>query len=237
MFLFDGESNFRDVINNLEESSRDDYIRLNVLLSTDEPDIDNTSRMTELRKSVDKNSELSERCYRTIYALLVAAFYFELRSISKKVSGDRLQCLETIRCRLPGETMIELLHKIHPSPLAFITSVKTLGRLEGRRDLCSLCRRFRKHVEFTVRDLDQVQTILVQSPEKPRRKISAFPQSMQWFIHRQGLDAPFGTAYHEDSAHKSCSLCIGENRSHVLKRVASEHKAPPRKKIRRRAKS
>jgi hypothetical protein len=239
MSSFDGESNFRDVMNNLEESSRDDYIRLNVLLPADEPGIDNTSRMAELRKSVDENPELSERCHRTIYALLVTAFYFELRSIPKKVSGGRLQCLGTIRCRLPGDTIIELLHKIHPSPLAFITNVKTLGHLEGRRDLCSLCRRFRKHVEFTVRDLDQIQAILVQSPEKPRRKISAFPQSMQWFIDRQSLDAPFGTAYHEDLAHKSCSLCIGEKGNHVLKRVASERKdkAPPCKKIHRRARS
>jgi len=233
MFSFDGESNFRNVVNHLDDSSRDSYIRLNVLLPADEPGIDNTNRMAELRRSVDENHELVERCHRTVYALLVAAFYFELKTTPKKVSGGRLQCLGTIRCRLPGETIVELLQRVHPSPLAFITSTKTLGRLEGRRDLCSLCRRFRKHVEFTVRDLDQIQDIQVQSSEKARRKISAFPQSMQWFVDRQGLDAPFGTAYHEDLARKSCRLCAGTKKD-TLKRVASEprDKTQSRKKAR-----
>jgi len=179
MFFFDGKSNFRDIINNLKESSRDNYIRLNVFLSADKSDIDNISRITKLRKSVNENSELSERCHRTIYALLVTVFYFELRSISKKISGDRLQCLETIQCRLFENTIIEFFYKIYSFLLVFITNVKTLGYLEDRRDLYLLCRRFRKYMKFIVRNLDQIQAILVQSSEKSRRKISAFSQFMQ----------------------------------------------------------
>jgi len=150
-----------------------------VLLSIDKPDINNISRIAELRKNVNKNSELSKRCHRTIYALLVATFYFELQSISKKVSEDRLQCLETIQYRFLEKTIIEFLYKIYSSSLIFITSVKIFSRLEDRRDLYLLYRRFRKYIKFIVCNLDQVQTILVQSPEKSRRKISAFLQSMQ----------------------------------------------------------
>lgn len=174
MFFFDEKSNFCDVINNLEEFSRNNYIRLNVLLSINELDINNISRMTKLRKSVNENFKLSERCHKTIYALLVTTFYFELRSILKKIFKNRLQCLKTIRYRLFENIIIEFLHKIHFSSLIFITNVKTLDHLKDKRNLCLLCRRFRKHVKFIVRNLDQIQAILVQSLKKSRRKISAF---------------------------------------------------------------
>ncbi len=48
MFSFDDESNFRNVVNNLNKENRDDYKRLNVLLFINELDINNISRMSEL---------------------------------------------------------------------------------------------------------------------------------------------------------------------------------------------
>ena len=45
---FDGESNFRDVINCLDREDRKDYKRLNVILPWNEPPIDNTSWIDEL---------------------------------------------------------------------------------------------------------------------------------------------------------------------------------------------
>lgn len=154
MFFFDEKSNFRDIINNLEESSRNNYIRLNVLLFANKSSINNTSQITKLRKSVNKNSKLSKRCHKTIYALLVTIFYFELRSILKKISKDRLQYLETIRCRLFKNTIVKLLHKIYFSLLTFITNVKTLDYLEDKRNLCLLYWQFRKYVKFIVRNLN-----------------------------------------------------------------------------------
>ena len=82
MFSFDDESNFKDVVNNLDEENRDDYKRLNVLLLINESDIDNISRMSELQESVRLNSQLMKSCRKTLYALLIASFYFELDSSS-----------------------------------------------------------------------------------------------------------------------------------------------------------
>lgn len=48
MFSFDDESNFKDVVNNLNKENRDDYKRLNVLLLINESDINNINRMSEL---------------------------------------------------------------------------------------------------------------------------------------------------------------------------------------------
>jgi len=43
MLSFDDESNFRDVVNNLDCEDRKDYKRLNVVLSRNELAMDNTS--------------------------------------------------------------------------------------------------------------------------------------------------------------------------------------------------
>jgi len=49
MSSFNGESNFRDVMNSLDRENREDYKRLNVILPRNEPAIDNINRMDELR--------------------------------------------------------------------------------------------------------------------------------------------------------------------------------------------
>ncbi len=46
---FNGESNFKDVTNSLDRKNRKDYKRLNVVLLRNEPAINNTSRIDELR--------------------------------------------------------------------------------------------------------------------------------------------------------------------------------------------
>lgn len=220
MSSFDGESNFRDVVNNLDEESRDDYKRLNIFLPIDEPGIDNTSRMGELQESVHLNTQLMENCQITVYALLITAFYFELDSLPRNLPEGRFHCSGTIRCRLPGKAIVELLERVHPSQLVFVTNTRTLGYYNGRRDLCPMCQRYRKKVEFNVRDLGQLTYIGVRSPKRPQRKISAFPKTMQWFIDRQGLNAPFGTAYHKDLWSHSCKSCMANGSYFSLKRQA-----------------
>ena len=206
MSSFDGESNFRDIVNSLNSENREDYKRLNVVLPRNEPAMDNTSRMDELRQLVHLNPQMIQECEETIYALLIASFYFELSCIPSPLPGNRIRCLGMIRCRLPGEVMVNLLERVHPSRLSFVTHSKALGYYLGKRDLCPSCQRYRKSVEFVVRDLGQPTSIYATSPRRPRRKISAFPQTMQWFIDRQHLDAPFGTAYHA-SLSRSCKSC------------------------------
>lgn len=138
--------------------------------------------------------------------MLIASFYFELSCIPSPLPENQIRCLGTIRCRLPGEVMVELLERIHPSRLAFVTHSRALGCYFDKRDLCPSCRRYQKSVEFTVRDLGQPTNIYATSARRPRRKINAFPQTMQWFIDQQHLDAPFGTAYHGSLNH-SCKSC------------------------------
>ena len=58
-----------------------------------------------------------------------------------QLPGNLIRCLGMIRCRLPGEVIVELLERIHPSHLSFVTHGRALGFSHGKGDLCSSCRR------------------------------------------------------------------------------------------------
>lgn len=221
MFFFDEKSNFKDVVNNLDEESRNDYKRLNIFLPINEPDIDNTSQMRKLWKSVHQNPQLMKNCQMTVYALLITTFYFELNGLSRNLPGDWFKCFEMIRCRLPDKAIVEVLEQVHSSQLTFVTNTRTLGYYNERRDLCSMCQWYQKNIEFSVRDMGQLTSIGVRSSKQPQRKISAFSKTMQWFIDRQGLNTSFETAYHKDLWSHSCKLCLMNDSYSSLKRQTS----------------
>jgi hypothetical protein len=205
MSSFNGEKIWDELMNSVDERKREDYIRLNSVLPSNEPAIDNTDRMDELRESVHI-PRMYRDCKKTLYALLVSAFYFELASVPERVREGQYRCHGTIRCRLPGISIVKLL--TNESNLVFATDVETLGCCGGRTDLCALCHRYQKKVDFLVRHPTELVTIYSESVTQGRRKISAFPQTMRWFENHQKLDAPFGTAFHRDLQDRSCKGCI-----------------------------
>ena len=217
MSTFNGQRIWDELMNSVDERKREDYIRLNSVLPSNEPAIDNIDRMDELRESVHV-PQMYQDCKKTLYALLVSEFYFELVS-SERVREGQYRCQGTIRCRLPGTSIVKLLARINISNLVFTTNVETVGDYEGRLDLCALYFRYQKKVDFLIRHPTELVTIYGESVTHGRRKISAFPQIVRWFENHQILDAPFGTAIHEDLQDRSCKGCIP---SVSLKRPTSD---------------
>lgn len=206
MSSFNGQKIWDELMNSVDERKREDYIRLNSVLPSDEPAIDNTDRMVELREGVQV-PEMYQMCKKALYALLVSEFYFELANV-ERVREGQYHCRGTIRCRLPGKPFVKLLRTYNVSSLAFHTDVETLGCYGGESDLCPLCHRYQKKVGFVVRHPTELVTIYTESVAQGRRKISAFPQTMRWFENHQKLDAPFGTAFHRHLQDRSCKACI-----------------------------
>ena len=211
MSSFNGQKIWDELMNSVDERKRKDYIRLNSTLPSDEPAIDNTERMVELQESVHV-PEMYKTCKNTLYALLVSEFYFELADI-ERVRDSQYHCRGTIRCRLPGIPLVNLLRMQDLLNLVFCTDIETLGYYGGESDLCGLCRRYQKKVDFWVRHPTDLVTIYTKSVKQGRRKISAFPQTVRWFENHQKLDAPFGTAHHRDLQHRSCTACLHMKRS------------------------
>ena len=217
MSSFNGQKIWDKLINSVDERNREDYIRLNSFLPSDEPVINNTDRMGEMRESVHV-PQMFRDCKKTLYVLLVSAFYFELASAPERVREGQYRCHGTLWCRLPGMSIVKLLTRFNVSNLVFATDVETLGYCGGRIDLCALCHRYQKKADFLVRHPTELVTFYGESVTQGRRKISAFPQSIEWFQQQQKLDAPFGTAYHRDLQHRSCKLYI----PNTLKRQKSD---------------
>ncbi len=225
MSSFNGQKIWEELMNSLDERNQEDYIRLNVFLPSDEPAIDNIDRMDELRKSVHIQPRSIEDCEKTLHALIVSAFYFELSNVPEFIREGRYHCRGTIRCRLQGKAVVDLLTRCHKFSLVFVTDVEALGYYGGDLDLCISCHRYQKNIDFFVRHPTEMMTIYVQSVTQGRRKISAFPQNMQWFKDQQKLEAQFGTAYHRDLQHRSCKTCFPNSlhqNSTALKRRKSD---------------
>lgn len=231
MSFFDGQKIWDELMNHVDERDRERYIRLNVFLPKDPPALDNTDCMDELRESVHVPQSFQD-CKEALYALLVSAFYFELHNAF--LQEGRYHCYGMIRCRLPGDAIVKLLTQFCRSSLAFTTDLQTLGYYEGNQDLCISCRRYYKTVEFFVRHPAEPMTIYFQSVTQGRRKISAFPQTIEWFTRQQHLKAHFGTAYHDNLRPRNCELCdiTGVRQSSALKRKTDHAESLPYKKPR-----
>lgn len=218
MSSLDGQSAWREFVNGLDERSREDYFRFNISLSAVEPALDNTDQMDELRENVHLQAHTLQNCVDTASALLISSFFFEL-TIPPEFDSGFYRCQGTIRCRIKGDVMIRSLTNLHPSCLSFVTDTETLVPFSGKVDVCRLCHRYSKRVEFYVRHPSDLMTIYLQVGVQKRRKISGFPQTMQWFVKQQNLEEVFGTPDHGNLGGLSCQRCLsGQTAVRIVKR-------------------
>ena len=230
MSSLDGQTAWRDLWNRLDEQSRENYFRINVPLSQSAPAMDDIDRMNELRGYVHAQPNSERDRQRIIYALLSSTFYFELTSIPTFYSG-RYFCHGTVRCRLKGMTIKQVLGRLHSSGLAFMTDEETLGYYAPTKDFCQSCYRYRKQVRFVIRHVSERVNLQIQSSHQGRRSISGFPETMQWFLDQQRLETSFGTPTHGSQA-IDCKLCL-EDRTSEVHNLSMKRKATPSNRTRR----
>ena len=212
----DGESAWRDLQNRLDRKSRENYFRLNVGLSNEQTTIDDVDRMSEIREQVTLRPHCDQDCLDIAFALMASSFYFELIN-PPDYRGGHYRCQGLIRCRLPGVPVQQLLEKVEVSAWAFTTEAATLGYYDPERNRCEGCYRYQMRVEFWVRDLADPFTISIRGVTAIGRSISGFPQSIDWFVTQQFLEADFGTPTHSNPTQKGCETCDQFGR-HSLKR-------------------
>ena len=191
--IFDGQSAWRDVLNLLDPESRENYFRLDVDLSKGQSTIDDVDRMSEIREQV--NLQPRDQDYLEIaFALMASSFFFEVKNVEFR--SGAYHCQGFIRCRLASAPVEQLLRRLQLSAWTFTTAVATLGYYEPAQDYCTTCHRYQLRVDFWVRHPADNFTIYLQGMSVLRRKISAFPQSIDWFVAQQSLNADFGTPVH-----------------------------------------
>ncbi|KAL9077890.1 MAG: hypothetical protein Q9157_003189 [Trypethelium eluteriae] len=204
MSSFDGESVWRDLQNRLDERAKRDYFRFNLEMK-DTPLIDDTSRMTEFRQSVSAQPATREHCHDVTIALLVSCFFFELEAVPCFDKGA-YRCEGTVRCRTLSENVPRVLSGRY-TRIEFITDGGVLGTFDSYHDICWACHRYSKKLLFYVQHPSDVISLELRLGDHQRRRLSGFPQSMEWFVKQQGLDADFGTPDHGSPGTLYCRVC------------------------------
>ena len=203
MTSMDGQGTWRELENRIDEKSRRHYFRLNVGLD-EAPPIDDVTCMERLRDSVHFEPNAASTRIELVSAILTASFFFELDAKPCFENG-LFRCEGSIYCRNNSYGVIQTLAKTNGSRLEFSNENGYLADFDGLKAVCMRCHKYRKRIAFYVRDLNALTTVFLKSAEWPLRRISGFPQSVQWFIERQRLDAEFGSSDKISRLH--CEAC------------------------------
>ena len=204
--FLNGENIWRELMNRLNERSRGDYFRLNISFSDQEPAINDIDCMNDLRTSVHLRPRMFQDNRSIASTLLIFTFFFELITIPS-FDSRMFHCQGIIRCRLQDNVIIQAFARIHFSDLSFVIDFGTLSLLNLKKNVCHLCHRYCKQVDFYIRHSSDFIVVYLQSDSHKRRKLDDFPQTMNWFVRQQNLDAVFETINHEVSDKLACRVC------------------------------
>lgn len=205
MSSLDGEHSWKDMINRLDDTTREDYFRFNIEINGS-PDIDNITRMDEWRDTVRQQSTALARCEEVVSALLVSSFFFELEKPPEYERGF-FRCDGFIRCRSNCNNVVKAVERLCDNEMEFLLDSGVVAIFEGRNDICRWCQRYRKKITFYVRHPSDQVTLSLRMGEHSCRRLSGFPQTMEWFVKMQELDGFMGVADHKIPGKLDCFNC------------------------------
>lgn len=204
----DTEIRWQDLVDQLEESVRPDYLRLNIPLQDTPYGIDTVDTMEEYRNRVILHPGAARKARETATALLVSRFFFQLQDLPNDTPSP-FRAHGTIHCKGPSRQVLDALHCLHPQGLDYFTDSETIGRLTSSDELCPDCGRYTQPVSFSTTHFDQVVNIYVRAKSKQQWRISGFPDSMASVSIKQQLHAPFGRSTHGRPSVAPCGRCDG----------------------------
>ena len=163
--------------------------------------------MAALRISVRNDAKLPITLLKVAKATLVSNFYFQLDCRPSATSSGYL-IQGSIRCRSDVRKILFAMANLSIASVEYSTeSEKLCGLGKMEVDICSACGRYRKNVHFYVRDLSESICIYMKSRTMAPHKISGFPETVNWFIKQQKLDAAFGNQHHGIPGLFRCLSC------------------------------
>lgn len=209
------------------EVNGNQYHRLNVSLDQD-ISIDDVRVMESLRGRVRNQTNLEQRCKDIMTTLLSSSFYLALDREPQFEDGI-YNCTGTVRCRNNCHAVLQAFCQMSCINMRFVTDTGYLAHVGGMSDVCTKCRLYTKRVRFTVRHPREIITIYLEADGDVRRRISGFPQSMEWFVIQQELGSVFGTQEHDAPGRPRCGSCDGRGGQ---KRKVSPNSSRAQKRLR-----
>ncbi|KAK6810683.1 hypothetical protein RU639_013502 [Aspergillus parasiticus] len=202
---FDGRNTWKELEDRLDAGSLENFFRFDVSLPDGLPAMDNTGCMEHLSRQARKETNECYDIRASALALLTTCFFFKLEVMPEYREGLFL-CMGTIRCRADARPLLKRLLEMEPNSRGFYKDNLELGLRLSADDICATCHRYSLPVRFLVRDLHERFTLSLRL-EGTARRLSAFPNTVQWFIDQQRLDCPFGSANHNVPFQMECPDC------------------------------
>lgn len=229
----DTEMRWLEMVDQLEDTFKPDYLRLNIPLQDTIDAIDTVDTMEEYRNRVVLHPGAARMAREAATALLVSRLFFELDSLPD-CTDTPLWCHGTICCKGPSQQVMDALDRLHPEGLDYTTNSETIGKLAGPNELCSTCGRYSQSVSFLTVHFDKVMDIYVRSKSKQRWRISGFPNSVASISAQQQLQAPFGRFAHGRPGRAPCASCSEQSsvRGRRRKRSSVQSQERQAKKVR-----
>lgn len=216
-----GQLSWEDHWHGLEEDAKHKHFRLNLPLVGKEPEIDDVGRMQYLHDQVKYHLGDIEGIARAFKAVF---FFFELDQ-PLEFRGASYTCRGSILSRSPdSQALVQNVMSGYPYA-QFFNNRSSLGFLT-MDDICIYCERFRKSITFEVRHPSDRADIYLGFNRLFHRSISAFPQSMEWFVDRQRLSVKFGQADHKSriSSPVEESACLCEQERYKISTISHKTK-------------
>ncbi|THC93591.1 hypothetical protein EYZ11_006944 [Aspergillus tanneri] len=188
---FNGHVTWKEV--EMRLGKEDGYFRFDEFLPYGLPAMDSTDCMDLL--SDQTRMQCGEDHEEAALALLTACLYFQLNG--------------------PPDYQTGLYHCTGARD--FYKENLNLGLQLSSDDICQVCHRYSLPVRFFVRDLNENITLSLRLGATIRR-LSAFPNSIQWYIDEQKLDCPFGSPNHGIPLRMDCPGCDSRVTSRGQKR-------------------
>ncbi|KAL4740381.1 patatin-like phospholipase [Aspergillus similis] len=215
--------------NELDEATKQDYLRFDVQLENVPCTIDNTNLMDDYRNLVIGQPGSNRMARDAATALLVGRFYFTLQCpLEESTGAGYAWCHGTIRCKGPVRHIVEALQAQHHQQMDFVTDAQHLAAFGGLDDICSACGRYSNKVSILLGHYNESVSIYLRVNRRIKWRISGFPIDIS--SHAQQLESPFGRSDHGRPAAAPCVLCDEAKTSLTERRrkrkSASPHKQP-----------
>lgn len=219
MSQMDTASKWLKMRNELDESIRQDYLRLDVSLENIPCTIDNANGMDEYRNLVIRQPGSNRMAREVATALLVGRLYMALQSIPERISGgEYVVCHGMIRCKGPVLEVIKALEQIHEERMDFVNGTEHLAHFGGTDDICPACGRYSKPVSLLLRHCDETVNLSLRFGKDKTWKINGFPTRMSSLLAAQRLGSAFGAPYHGFPSAMPCDSCGGKANTHGTRR-------------------
>lgn len=202
--LLDGEQAWRNLVDQVGDEPS--LLRVNACLEGPAPPLDAVEQMAELARGMT-DREVTQQAHQALRLFLAQTLFFELDMLPERHQEGPYRCVGSIRCRLPGDPFVSVARAVLPRETVFVLGSMSLGISPMEGAVCDRCSRYCLRVRFSVPCLQDLVTLALRVEDGRRLPLASFPATMQGFIHKQGLDAVFGTPNHGAAARDDCRRC------------------------------